>query len=88
MTLRCAVRWLVVLALALPLGQSLLWWVAGLLRAMGDAPAATVLGHFSTAVGVVWLLCLVGLIVTLALQSLEPRPIAEDIRSPPLDGEG
>ncbi len=74
MTLRNAVRWLVVVALALPLVQSLLWWVAGLLKAMGDAPAATVIGHINTAAGVVWLLSLVGLVVTLALQSLtEPH---------------
>lgn len=74
MTLRCALRWLVVLALAIPLGQSLLWWVAGLLKAMGDAPAAAVLGHVNTALGVVWLLSLVGLVVTLALESLKKPP--------------
>ncbi len=74
MTLRCAVRWLLVLTLALPVAQALLWWVAGLLKAMGDVPAATVVGYINTGAGVVWLLSLVGLVVTLALQSLNQPP--------------
>ena len=74
MTLRCAVRWLVVLTLALPVAQALLWWVGGLLKAMGDVPAATVVGHVNTGAGVIWLLSLVGLVVTLALQSLNQPP--------------
>jgi hypothetical protein len=77
MTLRCAVRWLLILTLGLPLAQSLLAWVAGLLSAMGDAPAAAVIGHINTGAGVVWLLSLVGLVITLALQSLNQPPQSE-----------
>jgi len=74
MRLRCAVRWLVVLVVALPLGQSVLWWASGLLAAMGDAAAAEAIRRISTAASVVWLLCLVGLVVALALESLEKPP--------------
>jgi hypothetical protein len=71
MTLRSATRWLVVLVLGLPLGQAVLVWVAGLLSAMGDAAGATVVGRISTGAGVLWLVSLVGLVVVLALASLE-----------------
>jgi hypothetical protein len=77
MTLRSAIRWLLVLTLGLPILQSLLVWVAGLLSAMGDAAAASVLGRINIAAGVLWLACLVGLVVVLALQSLEESPRRE-----------
>lgn len=71
MTLRNAVKTLLVLVLALPLVAAVLVWVVGLLRAMGDASGAMVVGYVGTACQVVWLVCLVGLLVTLALTSLQ-----------------
>ena len=73
MTLRRAVRILLMLVVGLPLVQAVLLWAAGLLDAMGDAPAAAVVGHVNTAASVAWLVCLVGLVVALAIESLE-RP--------------
>jgi hypothetical protein len=71
MTLRSATRWLLVLVIGLPLGQAVLVWVAGLLGAMGDAAGANVVGRISTGAGILWLVSLVGLVVVLALSSLE-----------------
>ncbi len=74
MTLRTAVKCLLVLTLALPLVAGVLVWVGGLLRAMGDAAGAMAVGYVGTACQVVWLVCLVGLLVTLAMMVLEERP--------------
>lgn len=81
MTLRNALQTLLVLVLTLPLVAAVLVWVVGLLRAMGDEAGAAVVGHVGTGCQVVWLVCLVGLLVTLALHSLqEPsRPRMEDV---------
>ena len=68
MTLRTGLIILLGLAMGLPLVQSLLWWVAGLLKAMGDDAAATALGHISIGAGVLWLASLVGLVFLLALK--------------------
>lgn len=68
MTLRQTLRLLVVFVLGLPLVQATLLWASGLLRAMGDDAAAIVVGRVNTAVGVMWLVSLVGLVVTLALR--------------------
>lgn len=76
MTLRNAVKTLLVLVLALPLVAAVLVWVVGLLRAMGDASGAVVVGYVGTACQIVWLLCLVGLLVTLALSSLQ-EPVVD-----------
>ena len=76
MTARSAVRLLLVLVLGLPLIQAVLAWVSGLLGAMGDAAAAGVLDHINTGARVAWLVCLVGLVVILALRSLEEPPSA------------
>jgi hypothetical protein len=73
-TLRCATKTLLVLTLALPVVQAVLIWVAGLLRSMGDAAGATVVGHVGTACQVVWTLSLVGLVIVLALLVLGERP--------------
>ena len=54
MTLRSAVKTLLVLSLALPVVEAVLVWVAGLLRAMGDAAGAAIVGHVGTACQVVW----------------------------------
>jgi hypothetical protein len=74
MTLRRAIRWLLLVVLGLPLGQAVLLWTAGLLAAMGDDAAAGVVRHLNTAVGVAWLVALVGLVVALALQSSSEPP--------------
>jgi len=74
MTLRNAVKTLLVLVLALPMVAAVLVWVVGLLRAMGDAAGAAVVGHVGSACQVVWLVCLVGLLVTLAMIVLGERP--------------
>jgi hypothetical protein len=80
MNCRCLIRLLLMLVLGLPLVQATLLWVGGLLHAMGDEAASRVIGHFSTTVGVAWLLTLVGLVVALAAKALnEPQsPRADD----------
>jgi Na+-driven multidrug efflux pump len=79
MTLRNAIKTLLVLVLALPVVAAVLVWVVGLLRAMGDAAGATVVGHVGTACNVVWLVSLVGLLVALASSALaESPPVIDD----------
>jgi hypothetical protein len=46
-------------------------WVGGLLKAMGDPATTAVLGHVNTAVGILWLASVVGLVVALAVQTLD-----------------
>jgi hypothetical protein len=70
MTLRTGLIILLGLALGLPLVQSLSWWVAGLLNAMGDAAAATVIGRISMGAGILWLASLVALVVLLAVKAV------------------
>lgn len=77
MKLRSAALWFLVLALALPVVQGVLYWVGGLLRSMGDAAGATVVGHVGTGCQVAWSVALVGLLLTLALMSLSERPPEE-----------
>ena len=74
MTLRTATKLLLGLALGLPLLHSLLAWVAALLNAMGDEPAAAVTGHVGTVIGVFWLASLAALVIVLALKSLNDQP--------------
>ena len=69
--LRPALRVLLIAVLALPLLLIVLGWVTDLMSALGDIATATVLGHLGTAVRVMWLADLVGLVVVLALDSLE-----------------
>ena len=71
MTLRNATKLLLLCVLGLPLMQAVLAWVKGLLTAMGDKSAATVVSHLVTIAGTLWLITLVGLVVTLALQSMD-----------------
>jgi len=71
MTSRIAVKILLALALGLPVVLAVFGWVSGLLTAMGDSGAATVIGHLSTAVSTGWLLSIVGLIIALAVESLD-----------------
>jgi hypothetical protein len=83
MTLRSAAKILLVLALALPVVQAVLIWVAGLLKGMGDAVGAEILGHVMTVCQVVWAIDLVGLVIVLALLVLNERP-----DDSPEDGRG
>ncbi len=74
MTLRSAAKTLLVLALALPVVQATLSWVAGLLTSMDDAAGAVIVRHVATACQVVWAVGLVGLVIVLALVVLGQRP--------------
>jgi hypothetical protein len=78
MTLRTGLIILLALTLGLPLVQSLLWWVAGLLNAMGDAAAATAIGRISIGAGVLWLVTLVALIVLLAVKAVNETVDSRD----------
>jgi len=73
MTLRSAIKWLLVVALALPVVQAVLVWVGALLDSMGDAPGAAVIGHVGTACQVVWSISLVGLVIVLALVAMNEQ---------------
>ena len=74
MNSRTAIKTLLALVLGLPLAQAVLHWVQNLLSAMSDTGTAMVLGHLQTALSVTWLLGLVGLLVALALQTLDEPP--------------
>ena len=75
MSLRSATKTLLVLALALPVVQGVLFWIRGLLSGMGDADGAAIIGHVGTACQVLWLISVVGLVVVLAILVLvEWRP--------------
>jgi hypothetical protein len=78
MPLRNAVKTLLVLVLAFPLVAAVLVWVAGLLRAMGDAAGAAVVGYVGTACQIAWLVSLMGLLVTLAIAVLAERRAEQD----------
>ena len=71
MNSKAAIKTLLTFVLGLPLLQAVLMWVGGLLGTMGDAAAGDVLEHIRTAAGVLWLVSLVGLVVALALQTLD-----------------
>lgn len=70
MTIRNALKLLLGLTLGLPMLQSLLYWVAGLLASMGDTAAASAFGRLHIAVGAAWLVCMIGLVITLALKAI------------------
>jgi hypothetical protein len=71
MTLRSTLRLLLGVALGLPLLQMLLFWVARLLDAMGDAAAARVIGRLMIVNGVLWLVVLIGIVVLLAVRAID-----------------
>jgi hypothetical protein len=70
MTIRTAIKYLLGLTLGLPMLQSLLYWVAGLLASMGDDAAAEAFQRLHIAVAVAWLVCLIGLVITLAIHAV------------------
>lgn len=68
---------LLAMGCVLPVAIALLWAVSRLLLAMQDAAAATVLDRVALALGLVWVLALVCLVLAQALNSLgppDPRP--------------
>lgn len=71
---RSAVKAFLVLVLSLPVVYLVLVWISNLLEAMGDEPVVAVLGYFLVAVQIVWLLSVVGLVLLLAVLSLEYDP--------------
>jgi len=76
MTSRTTVKLLLAFVLGLPILLAVFGWVVGLLTALGDTGAATVLQHLSTGVSILWLVCVVGLVVALAVETLdEPREL-------------
>ena len=77
MTTRSALRLLLGLTLGLPLVQMLLYWVAALLTAMGDAAAARVIQRLMVGNGVLWLIVLVGIIVLLAVRAIDDEHVDE-----------
>ena len=74
MTLRAALKTILVLALALPVTQCVLIWVRGLVLAMGDAECAAVLSYIGTACLATWALSLVGLVIVLAVIAVRENP--------------
>jgi hypothetical protein len=71
MSARSAVKLLLALSIGLPLLQAILFWIGGLLEAMGDEAASGALSRIQMAAGVLWLISLSGLVVVLAVRSLE-----------------
>jgi hypothetical protein len=69
--LRTALKTLLVLVLGLPILSVVLAWVTGLLAAMGDAGAASVLAHINTGTRVLWLVSLVGIVIVLGWESVD-----------------
>ena len=78
MNSRSAVKLLLGLVLGLPVLMAVLGWVGGLLTAMEDAAAATVLGHLSTGISVLWIITVVGLVIALAVDALAIDALADD----------
>ncbi|MCG8449515.1 MAG: hypothetical protein MI725_08050 [Pirellulales bacterium] len=68
---RTTVKILLALVLGLPLLQAVFSWVGGLLEVMGDQAAADVLAQINTAGRIAWLVSIVGLVVVLAVRSVE-----------------
>ncbi|MGI9428906.1 MAG: hypothetical protein ACR2NM_09630 [Bythopirellula sp.] len=71
MNSRAAVKLLLGFVLGLPVVIAVLGWVGGLLTAMEDSTAANILMHLSTAFSVLWLVTIVGLVIALAVESLD-----------------
>ena len=71
MNSRSAVKLILGFVLGLPVVIAVLGWVAGLLTAMEDNTAANILRHLSTGFGVLWLVTVVGLVIALAVESLD-----------------
>jgi len=77
MNLRSATKVLLVLTLALPIIQSVLYWIAGMLVSMQDEAGAAIIRHVSTGCQVAWSVAVVGLIIMLAMLVLSERRLDE-----------
>jgi len=78
---------LVAAALALPIANLILMAAGQLLAAMQDTLGAAVLGRLSLAVGLVWVVDLVALLIIQALDRLGPPPGSPgDVSQGPPDG--
>jgi hypothetical protein len=78
MTLRSTTKLLLTCALGLPVIQVVLIWVAGLLKSMGDEAGATIIRHVGTGCQVIWSVSLVGLVIILALMTLNNQSQNEE----------
>ena len=79
MSLRSAIRLLVVLALALPVVVCALVGVArGLLAALGDERGANVATGAGQIATIGWLVSLAGLVIVLGLNALQEPPSDDD----------
>jgi hypothetical protein len=72
--LRSAAKTLLILALALPIIQAVLYWTRGLLTSMGDPAGAQILLHVGTACQVIWTVDLVGLVIVIAIIVVNESP--------------
>ena len=85
MTTRSGIRLLLGLAIGLPVLQTLLFWVSGLLAAMGDEAAANFLQRVNLGAAILWLVSLVGLIVLLGVLAVsDSRRLRDEFDEPPL----
>lgn len=73
---------LLVVALVLPIALAVLLGVSALLGAMGDALGARVLGWIGLALGVVWMVDLVCLVIVQAWGALVDRTVDSQESSP------
>jgi hypothetical protein len=55
-----------VLTLGLPIVQSVLFWIQGMLKSMGDEAGAAMIRDVGTGCQVVWSVALVALVIVLA----------------------
>jgi hypothetical protein len=78
MTLRSTARLLLVFALGLPVVQTVLFWIQGMLTSMGDEAGAAMIRNVSTGCQVVWSIALVGLVIVVAILVLNERPTGDD----------
>lgn len=85
---RSAVKILLATVLGLPVVLAVFHWVRGLLGAMGDETAADVLGYVGTAIGVLWLISVVGLVIAMAVEVLDDHPNSDRRESNRIDEFG
>ena len=69
-----AIAWLTVGALGLPIALCVLYVLSRLLGAMQDQAGAEVLSRIGLALFVLWLINLIALLITLAINSLRTPP--------------
>ena len=74
MNLRGALKFLLITTLGLPVLQTLLVWVSGLLTSIGDETTANAVGQIGRGAGILWLVSLTALVVVLAVRSLDEPP--------------